>query len=124
LAGFASVGDEAGASEAEQITEKSAADDDSVEMDDTASDEDADEEETDDSGEDEEDPDDKQSTMKSQARQQAEKAGRNRRQADLSSHTQDGIPIFDRGYGVAYNRTEGLRIYQSLLATGGRGEPR
>lgn len=49
---------------------------------------------------------------------------RQRRQVDLSSHTQDGVPIYDRGYGVSLNRTEGLRIYQSLLSSGGRGEPR
>ena len=48
--------------------------------------------------------------------------GRRKRQADLSSHTQDGVPIFDRGYGVNRNRTEGLRIYQSLLANDGREE--
>lgn len=47
---------------------------------------------------------------------------RKKRQADLSSHTQDGVPIFDRGYGVLPNRTEGLRIYQSLLTNGGRNE--
>lgn len=47
---------------------------------------------------------------------------RRKRQADLSSHTQDGVPIFDRGYGVMPNRTEGLRIYQSLLS--GRNEPK
>lgn len=48
---------------------------------------------------------------------------RRKRQADLSSHTQDGVPIFDRGYGVVMrNRTEGLRIYQSLLANDGREE--
>ena len=52
-----------------------------------------------------------------------EKLRRRKRQADLSSHTQDGVPIFDRGYGVLpINRTEGLRIYQSLLS--GRNEPR
>lgn len=51
--------------------------------------------------------------------------GRRKRQADLSSHTQDGVPIFERGYGVTLNRTEGLRIYQSLLANGaGRSEVR
>lgn len=50
--------------------------------------------------------------------------GRHKRQADLSSHTQDGVPIFDRGYGATPNRTEGLRIYQSLLANGGRNLPR
>jgi hypothetical protein len=49
---------------------------------------------------------------------------RNKRQADLSSHTQDGVPIFDRGYGATPpNRTEGLRIYQSLLTNSGRNEP-
>jgi len=46
-------------------------------------------------------------------------SGRRKRQADLSSHTEDGVPIYDRGYGVSTNRTEGLRIYQSLL-NGGR----
>lgn len=50
--------------------------------------------------------------------------GRRKRQADLSSHTQDGVPIFERGYGVTLNRTEGLRIYQSLLANTGRSEAR
>lgn len=49
---------------------------------------------------------------------------RRKRQADLSSHTQDGVPIFERGYGVTLNRTEGLRIYQSLLANGGRVDSR
>lgn len=43
---------------------------------------------------------------------------RRKRQTDLSSHTQDGVPIFDRGYGISLNRTEGLRIYQSLLSRG------
>lgn len=42
---------------------------------------------------------------------------RRKRQADLTAHTQDGVPIFDRGYGVSLNRTEGLRIYQSFLDT-------
>lgn len=52
------------------------------------------------------------------------KTNRNKRQADLSSHTQDGVPIFDRGYGATPpNRTEGLRIYQSLLTNSGRNEP-
>lgn len=51
------------------------------------------------------------------------KLNRKKRQADLSSHTQDGVPIFDRGYGATPNRTEGLRIYQSLLANNGRNEP-
>lgn len=50
-------------------------------------------------------------------------ARRHKRQVDLTSHTQDGVPIFDQGYGVATNRTEGLRIYQSLLANG-RAEQR
>ena len=45
-----------------------------------------------------------------------DEAKRQKRQVDLASHTQDGVPIFDQGYGVAMNRTEGLRIYQSLLA--------
>lgn len=49
-------------------------------------------------------------------------SGRRKRQADLSSHTEDGVPIYDRGYGVSTNRTEGLRIYQSLL-NGGRTVP-
>ena len=44
---------------------------------------------------------------------------RRKRQADLTAHTQDGVPIFDRGYGVSLNRTEGLRIYQSFLDTAG-----
>lgn len=54
----------------------------------------------------------------------AQATGRQKRQADLSSHTQDGVPIFDRGYGATPNRTEGLRIYQSLLANGGKNQPR
>lgn len=49
--------------------------------------------------------------------------GRRKRQTDLTSHTQDGVPIFDRGYGVSLNRTEGLRVYQSFLdRSGGRRE--
>ena len=47
---------------------------------------------------------------------------RSKRQIDTTSHTQDGIPIYDRGYGISLNGTEGLRIYQSLLTADGRGK--
>lgn len=50
--------------------------------------------------------------------------GRRKRQADLSSHTEDGVPIYDRGYGIPTNRTEGLRIYQSLLNGGRTSAPK
>lgn len=63
------------------------------------------------------------SKLDQQQHESNSKFNRKKRQADLSSHTQDGVPIFDRGYGATPNRTEGLRIYQSLLANSGRNEP-
>ena len=63
------------------------------------------------------------SKLDQQKHESNSKFNRKKRQADLSSHTQDGVPIFDRGYGATPNRTEGLRIYQSLLANSGRNEP-
>lgn len=85
----------------------------SSEFDDTAYDDDKD----DDSSDEDDDDDEEGAKVKNNS-------ARRKRQADLSSHTEDGVPIYDRGYGLSLNRTEGLRIYQSLLATGGRGEPR
>lgn len=110
-----SISDEEGDLDAEEDEDE---EEDKYDDDDDADDEEDDEEEEGDEDEDGnflEDPDDSTENLTLK---------RERRQVDLSSHTQDGIPIFDQGYGVAYNRTEGLRIYQSLLATGGRGEPR
>ncbi|XP_046455582.1 uncharacterized protein LOC124203051 isoform X2 [Daphnia pulex] len=64
------------------------------------------------------------SSSKRVSKMDGQSKNRNKRQADLSSHTQDGVPIFDRGYGATPpNRTEGLRIYQSLLTNNGRNEP-
>lgn len=75
--------------------------------------EESDEDDDDDNDDNDEDPTNDTSDNDGQQRR--------KRQIDLSSHTQDGVPIYDRGY-FAHNRTEGLRIYQSLLSNGPRSD--